>query len=117
MFKAIWSGFVNWWCKEQKENEFVHDTLSELHRKLLVFDRETDFWTHRSSWYISICRGEKFPLYLYGKVVCLCTVTLEKKMGQWFWVVEYVYCPIDKRDYPVANSDQMVIDLRRHYDV
>ncbi len=106
-----------WWKENHEENNFVHDTLSELHEELCIFDLENDFWTQRGMRGVSIYRGEKFPLYLYGKTTCLCMVTLEKKLGQWFLVVEYVYCVNTRQDYPVSYIDTVVADIRAHYNV
>lgn len=113
----IWQWVEAWWKENHEENNFVYDTLSELHEKLRIFDLENDFSTQRGMRGVSIYRGEKFPLYFYRKTTCLCMVTLEKKLGQWFLVVEYVYCVDVRQYYPVSNLDTVVADIRRHYGV
>lgn len=116
MFKRFFQVIEGWWNEYQKENQFVYDTLEELHQKLRFFDLEDGFWTYRGSRYVTICRGEKFPLYPYGKTTYLCTVTLEKKFGQWFLVVEYIHST-DKQNNPVDYLDAVVSSIRKYYGV
>lgn len=71
MFGRFFQVFVGWWNEYQKENQFVHDTLEELHQKLGVFDQGGDYWTYRGKTYVSVCKGKKFPLYLHWKTAAL----------------------------------------------
>lgn len=81
MFGRFVREIKEWWNEREEENWFVHNTISELHQKLRVFDLQADFWTYRGLSYVTIGRGEKFPLHPHGKTTYLCTVTLEKKLG------------------------------------
>ena len=116
MFGRFFQVIVGWWNEYQKENQFVHDTLEELHQKLGVFDQGGDYWTYRGKTYVSVCKGKKFPLYLHWKTACVCTVTLEKKFGQWFLVVEYSHSA-DKQNNPVDYLDAVVSSIRKYYGV
>jgi hypothetical protein len=87
MFSRFFQAILRWWRNYQEENQFIYNTLSDLHRKLQVFDIQENFWTTRRRRDVTICKGKKFPMYLYGKTDYLCTIFLEKIGGVWSFVL------------------------------